>query len=133
VTESDLLFDTWAWWEYLHDTGIGRSLRERFTTHPRFRLHTSAITLGELGARLDSDGASERIPIACGAIRRTSHVWDVTADIAQEAGPARSQLRESAESASLADAIILVTSRKAGARIVSADPAFASIPGVVRR
>jgi predicted nucleic acid-binding protein len=131
VTESDLLFDTWAWWEYLHETAIGSSLRARFVTSGGFRLHTSAITLAELSALLRSAGATARIAPTCGAIRRTSRVWDVTADIAQEAGPARSKLRESSASASLADAIILVTAQRAGARIVSADPAFRDVPGVM--
>jgi len=131
VTESDLLFDTWAWWEYLHQTEVGTSLRDRFIASGRFRIHTSTITLAELSVRLHSDGASARSAAASGAIRRSSHVWDVTADIAQEAGPARAKLRESAASASLADAIILVTARRAGARIVSGDPAFKEVPGVV--
>jgi predicted nucleic acid-binding protein len=133
VSESDILFDTWAWWEYLHQTAVGKSLRDRYAADRRFRLHTSAISLGELSARLQLDGAADRIATACGAIRRMSHVWDVTADIAQEAGPARARLREASEFASLADAIILVTAQRAGARIVSADPAFRDIPGVVSR
>ncbi len=131
MTESDILFDTWAWWEYLHATAVGASLRDRFLDGARFRVHTSTITLAELSARLQADGSSESISSACGAIRRMSHLWDVTADIAQEAGPARAQLRESSPDASLADAVICVTARKAGARIVSADPAFRRSPGVV--
>ena len=133
MTDSDLVFDTWAWWEYLHQTVAGASLRARFISGGNFRLHTSSISIGELSARLQSDGAVERISGACGAVRRMSHVWDVTADIAQEAGPARARLRESSDSASLADAIILVTAQRAGARIVSADPAFKDVPGIVRR
>ncbi len=132
MTESDLLFDTWAWWEYLHQTAVGVSLRRRFVERGSFRLHTSSITLAELSARLHADGVATRIAAACGAIRRTSHLWDVTADIAQDAGPARAKLRESSSSASLADAIIYVTARRAGSRIVSADPAFQDVPGVVR-
>lgn len=132
MTESDLVFDTWAWWEYLHETVLGASLRTRFVSSEQYRLHSSAITLGELSARLQSDGVAERIASTCGAVRRMSHIWDVTADIAQEAGLARAKLRQASPSASLADAIILVTAQRAGARIVSADPAFRDVPGVVR-
>jgi predicted nucleic acid-binding protein len=131
VTESDLLFDTWAWWEYLHKTPTGVSLKERFLTGDRYRVHSSAISLGELGARLSSDGVPDRVASVCGSIRRMSRVWDVTADIAQEAGPTRTKLRRNDEFASLADAIVAVTATRAGARIVSADPAFRGIPGVV--
>jgi predicted nucleic acid-binding protein len=131
VTEYDLLFDTWAWWEYLHGTPSGNSLRQSYLEGSRFRIHTSAITLAELSARLHADNAVERIAWACGAVRRMSHVWDVTADIAQEAGPSRAALRKSSSAASIADALILVTARKAGARIVSADRAFKDLPGVL--
>jgi predicted nucleic acid-binding protein len=133
VTESDLVFDTWAWVECLHGTPIGDSLRARFLDDDRFRIHTSVITLAELSARLHTDNAADRVSAACGAIRRMSHIWDVTADMAQEVGAARARLRKSSSAASLADAIILLTARNAGARVVSADPAFRDVPGVVPR
>lgn len=132
MSDSDLVFDTWAWWEYLHETRTGTSLRRRYGNPDRFRLHTSAISLGEIAARLVTDGARDRVGMVCGAIRRVSRTWDVTADIAQEAGRVRSRLRERTGSASLADAIILVTAQRAGARIVSADPAFSAVPGTIR-
>jgi predicted nucleic acid-binding protein len=133
VSDSDLLFDTWAWWEYLQGTAVGTSLRNRYVVDNRFRIHTSAITLGELSAKLAADGALERVAPACGAIRRLSHLWEVTPDIAQEAGPVRVELRRTSKKASLADALILVTSRRAGARLVSGDPAFAGVSGVITK
>lgn len=131
MIESNLLFDTWAWWEYLFGTRVGQTLREKFLEDRRCRVHTSAITLAELSARLHADQVPDRVPAACGSIRRMSHVWEVTADIAQESGAARVTLRKSSPEASLADAIIYVTARRASARIVSADPAFRSVPGVI--
>lgn len=133
MSESDLLFDSWAWWEYLHATRAGASLARRFVTGGSYRLHTSAITFGELAGRLRADGGGDRIAVVCGAIRRTSHVWNLTSDLAQEAGVARQKLRESAPEASLADAIVYVTARRANARIVSADPAFRRVPGAITR
>jgi predicted nucleic acid-binding protein len=133
VSDSDPLFDTWAWWEYLQGSKVGASLRDRYVSSSRFRIHTSALTLRELASKLDSDGVRERAASACGAIRRLSHLWDVTADIAEETGLLREELREHSRSASLADAVIFVTSRRAGARIVSADLAFAGVPRVVSR
>jgi predicted nucleic acid-binding protein len=133
VTESDLVFDTWAWWEYLHGTRIGEALRKHYLESGRFRIHTSAISLAEVAARLHVDSAADSVPAACGSIRRMSHMWDVSSDIAQEAGAARTALRRSSSTASLADAIILVTAQRAGARIVSDDPAFKNVPGVLAR
>ena len=132
MSASDLLFDTWAWWEVLHGTRVGRSLRTRFLLDGKHRIHTSAISLAEVSARLASDGAPGRIEATCGAIRRESRIWDVTADIAVDAGRARGELPRTLRSASLADAVILVTARRAGAVLVSGDPAFAGVPGVIR-
>lgn len=132
MTESDLLFDTWAWWEYLHDTEVGARLRVRYIVSGKSRIHTSAISLGEIAAQLAGQGASARVSAACGAIRRMSHIWDVTGDIAQEGGVARAKLRQHASQASLADGIILATAQRAGARIVSNDPAFNGQTGVIR-
>ena len=133
VSESDLLFDTWAWWEYLRATSTGKSLRNRYLRSGAYRVHTSVITLAELSAKLWSEGHGDRASAACGSIRRLSHIWEIDADIAQDAGPARTELRKSLETASLADAIIVVTSRRAGARLVSGDPAFAQVPGIIRK
>ncbi len=133
MNESELLFDTWAWWEYLHRTPTGVSLRHRFVESGRHRLHTSAISLGELAARLDLEEHADRVDAACGAIRRMSRIWEVTPDIAEEGGRSRRRLRQSSPSASLADGIILATARRAGARIVSGDSAFDGVPGTIRR
>lgn len=133
VSESDLFFDTWAWWEYLSGTTVGHSLRDRFVEGGKYRIHTSAVSLGEIAAKLAANGNEERVDSACGAIRRLSHVWDVTADIAQEAGIAREELRRQESSASLADGIVLVSSRRAGARLVSGDSAFSNVPNLIDR
>lgn len=131
MTDSDVLFDTSAWWEYLFETPTGARLRTRFVDDGRARIHTSAISLGEIGARLSEAGAEDRVGTICGSIRRMSRVWEVTADIAQEAGPVRSRLRTEAKDASLADALVLVTAQRAGARLVSSDRAFRAVPGVI--
>ena len=133
MTGSDVLFDTWAWWEYLHGTRTGESLRRRFVGPTGIHLHTSAISLAELAAKLAAEGSRNRIDLVCGSIRRASRVWDVTADLAVEGGIARAELRRSTPSASLADGIVFATARHSGARIVSADPAFRYVPGVITR
>jgi len=132
VSESDLLFDTRAWWEYLRASPVGESLRHRYLRGGAHRIHTSVITLAEISAKLWSEGHGDRVSATLGSIRRLSHVWEVDADIAQDAGAIRVELRKSLETASLADAIILVTSRRAGARLVSGDRAFTGVPGVIR-
>ena len=83
MTEFDFLYDTWAWWEYLRETAIGASVRERCFQGRSARVHTSTLTIAEISALLQSANARDRAETACGAIWRMSHIWDVTADIAQ--------------------------------------------------
>lgn len=131
MTGSDLLLDAWAWVEIFRGSQQGVALRRRWFIPARYRLHTSAITVAELGAKLAQDGEAGRIPAIVAAIRAAGRIHDVVTDIAQKAGPLRLRLRETDSSASLADALVLATARTIGARILTRDPAFRDQPEVV--
>lgn len=132
MTASSVLFDTWAWWEVLQGTPGGARLKRRYLDAPGVRVLTSAVSLGELSAKLSSQGLEGSIPVTVTSIRQASSVEDVTGDLAVEAGVLRSRLRKKARSASLADGIVLATARKFGARVISIDSAFAGEPAVGR-
>jgi predicted nucleic acid-binding protein len=131
VNESDVLFDTWAWWEVLSGTATGRRLAHRFLRLPVGLVHTSALTLGELAAKLAREGGGDRIDSMETAIRAASRLHDVTVAIAVEGGRLREALRRNEPNASLADGIILATARDAGARLLSADRAFRGLPEIL--
>lgn len=124
MTASSVLFDTWAWWEVLHGTTLGKKLARRYVEAPGVRLHTSALSFGEIAAKLAAMGAEDRLPELSAAMRAAGEVHDVTHVIAQEGGTLRQELRQRAPDASLADGIILAQARSLGATIVSRDPAF---------
>jgi predicted nucleic acid-binding protein len=130
VTASRVLFDTWAWWEVLQGSPDGARLQRRYLNVAGIQVLTSAISLGELSAKLASQGQEESIPITVSSIRQASTVVDLTGDLAVGAGILRSRLRKRAKSASLADAIVLATARQHGARVISIDAAFAGEPEV---
>ncbi|MGP8075012.1 MAG: PIN domain-containing protein [Thermoplasmata archaeon] len=128
MTGSEILLDSWAWWEVLHDTATGRRIAQKFLTAPPERVHTSALTLGELAAKLMLEGDESRIDLMETAIRSVSRLHDVSPALAIEGGRLRGRLRRGERAASLADGIILATARHEGARIVSADRAFRGLP-----
>jgi predicted nucleic acid-binding protein len=132
VTGSDVLLDTWAWWELLRGSKKGAAIQRRFLRSGRIRVHTSAITIGEITAKLASMGERGRVDIVLGSIRRTGPIHDVTVEVARTAGLIRAVLRKSAREASLADGIVLATARSVGAQLVSADSAFKGQPDVLR-
>lgn len=147
MTASDVLLDTWAWWEILFETPVGQELSERYVEDPTVGVHTSALAIGEIVAKLhtldtthdpeeedgvlqndvDLDRLEDRI---VSSIRAFSELHDVRPAIAQQAGAVRSKLRESKATASLADALMLVTARELGAVLVSDDGAFDDEPDV---
>lgn len=130
MTASSVLFDTWAWWEVLQGTPTGSRLKRRYLDARGIRVLTSAISLGELSAKLASLGLEGSIALTASSIRQVSTVEDVTGDLAVEAGVVRARLRRRTKTASLADGIVLATARKYGARLISNDSAFAGEPDV---
>lgn len=125
MSASRVLFDTWAWWEVLQGSAVGARLKRRYLDPAGVEVLTSAISLGELSAKLASQGLAASIPVTISSVRQASRIEDLTGDLAVEAGILRSQLRKRTKSASLADGIVLATARKHGARLVSTDLAFA--------
>ncbi len=130
VTASKVLFDTWAWWEVLQGSPAGARLWRRYLDSSGVQVITSAISLGELSAKLASQGLEASIPVTISSIRRSSSVEDLTGDLAVEAGILRTRLRRKVRSASLADGIVLATARQHGARLISIDPALVGEPDV---
>jgi predicted nucleic acid-binding protein len=128
VSASEVLFDTWAWWEVLGDSLVGRRLAKRFLRPPGRTVHTSVLTLGELAAKMARQGDTKKIDLMELAVRSASRLHDVSAAIALRGGRLREELRRREPNASLADGIILATARTAGVRLVSADRAFRGLP-----
>jgi predicted nucleic acid-binding protein len=130
VTASKVLFDTWAWWEVLQGSPAGARLARRYLDAPGVQVLTSALSLGELSAKLSSQGSEESIPTPMNSIRHACALVDVTGELAFGAGVLRTHLRKRSRSASLADAIVLATARRQGALVISMDRDFAGEPDV---
>ena len=128
MTGSRVLLDTWAWWEILRGSTKGVDLQRSYLEPQGTRVFTSSITLGEISAKMTSEGQKRDIPLVVASIRRESEVVDVTPEIAVSAGVLRQDLRKADSQASLADAIVLSTARDLDAILVSADPAFVGQP-----
>ncbi len=129
---SEVLLDTWAWWEILFDTPLGRRLRRRYLGRANVRVHTSVLTIAEIGAKLAARGEARRLGPILGALRSMGPIHEVTATVAEAAGPLRQDLRRLRPDASLVDALVLATARAVGARLVSGDGAFKGVPDVVQ-
>lgn len=130
VTESEVAFDTWAWWEFLFGTPRGARLRRKFLARPQSRVHCSALSLGELAAKIYAAGWTSRVDRVLARVRARAIVHDVTPQLAAEGARLKVQLRAAHRNVGLIDGIILATARQAGARLISGDPAFGGQPDV---
>lgn len=130
MTTTRAFLDTWAWWEIVHDTPVGRRLDARFVRGAE--PHTSAWALGELAAKLALHAPPERVTSGMARVRQVATVHDVTANLAVAGAALRRDLRNKAPRASLGDGVMLATARHLGLRLVSADAAFVGQPDVVR-
>lgn len=130
MTASEVVFDTWAWWEVLHGTATGRRLQ---STHlAKGKVHSCAFVLAELGAKLADADRTEELQAVVQRIASAGRIIAVDDHLAQAAGPLRKTLRKHDPEASLADAVMLAAARSLGLPLVSGDRAFRGQPGVVR-
>lgn len=130
MTASEIVFDTWAWWEVLHGTSTGRRLQTTYLA--KGKVHSSAFVLVELAAKLAEGGLEDEVPRLLQRIATAGRIVPVDDRIAQAAGLLRARLRERDPRAGLADAVMLATARHLGCRLVSADGAFRGQSDVVK-
>ena len=131
MTASNVVFDTWAWWEVFGATPAGRRLARKYVENPRVRIHTSILGLAELSAKFLAEGQPSRTAGAFNHVESRGRVIPITRAVAEAAGPLRAHLRRTDRDASLVDALVLAAARDLGYVLVSADPAFARESDVV--
>lgn len=130
VTASEVVFDTWAWWEVLHGTPTGRRLQSAHLA--KGKVHSSAYVIAELSAKLANAGLGGELAAVAQRIASAGRIVAVDARIAAAAGPLCLALRQRDPGASLADALMLATARSMGLKLVSADAAFKGQSDVLR-
>lgn len=120
----EVLFDTWAWWEVLHETPKGRQLWKRYGGHLPIRIRTSVLTLAELLAKLVEVGYPRPPEEALAFVETRTRVEPVSEEQARKAGPLRRELRLKSPKAGLVDALILAAAQGAGLALISGDRAY---------
>ena len=123
MTDSDVFFDSDPWFDVLRGTERGRRLGAKYGA---VRIHTSLLSLAEIGAKLLETGSpAGDVEKAVALIERDSHaVHPLTVDDARCAWRRRAELRKTHPDAGLSDAIILCQAERLGYPLVSADQAF---------
>jgi predicted nucleic acid-binding protein len=120
----EYVVDAYAWVEYLIGSEIGARVKVVLEDE-NVGIYTSAVTLGEVMSKIAREEQD-----ACTAYRillSNSDVVDVDEELSKQTGMIHAEMRKSRKDFGLADAFVLATARKLGARILTGDPHFQGI------
>jgi len=116
-----IVFDTYAWIEYFKGSETGAKVKQIVESKEN-EVFSSLITIAEVCSifkRQDRD-----VEQAYSGITNLSKIFFINLEIAKEIGILHAEIREKIKDFGMADAIVLLTARKLGAKIVTGDPHF---------
>lgn len=122
------VLDSWAWLEYFEGHSRGERVR-KIISDERDEIFTHAVTVAEIISKAVRSGKDVEAVLL--AIRGNSNI--VPADVleSKEVGITHAITKKKSKNFSLADAFVLATARKMKANIVTGDPDFRDINGVI--
>ncbi|MEM3086266.1 MAG: PIN domain-containing protein [Halobacteria archaeon] len=119
--------DTWAWLEYLQGSPAGRKVKE-ILDDPGNEIIANPIIVAELWSQARRRG-QDLAPVTEAINAATVTPLDRT--LGEAAGETHARLRKRDPDFPLADAFVLETARKSGAKVVTGDPHFRGEKDVV--
>lgn len=114
------LIDTYAWIDYLEGGKLGEKVRkEIFGNNEIFSL---MVTIAEVISKVKRKGLN--VDIAYNAMVRNSKIIEVNPEISKNAGLFHADVRKKIKNFGLVDALLLMTARDIGAKIITGDLHF---------
>lgn len=121
ISQNTYLLDSWAWVEYFDATKHGGKIKE-YLENVDNAIITCSINLAEVVRKFVS---KENDPhIALKGINSLSKIIPLDSELAFSSGELHAKLKHKSRDFGLADAIVLATARKHGAKILTGDPHF---------
>lgn len=125
---SNLVFDAYAWLEYLDGSKDGGRVNELINNSEN-TVFTNNVTFAEVISV--AKRRRSNVEIAARAILSLSQVYEGDLEFYKDVGLLHAELRQNIPRFGLADAFVLLTARKLGAKVVTGDPHFKGLKGVV--
>jgi predicted nucleic acid-binding protein len=122
-----IVADAYAWVEYLDGTPRGEKLRAILEGDAE--VYTSAVTLAEVVSKAARAGRDHQTAYA--VIHGNSTVVDANEQLSNQAGVLHAEIRRTVHDFGLADAYVLATARRLGAKVLTGDPHFADIEDAI--
>lgn len=114
------VIDAYAWVEYLAGTERGKKVRDILTSERD--VYTSVLTLAEITSKVKRNGNDPETAFV--AIAAHSSFVEIDCQLARNAGEVHFEGRKTMHDFGLADAFVLATARRLGAKILTGDEHF---------
>ncbi len=124
---TDYIFDAYAWIEYFEGSEQGKKVRHLLQGENKIVTH--GVTVAEVVSRIQRKGLDGEA--AFQAMLSLSQISQTDVDFCKEVGFVHAETRARLPGFGLADAFVLLLSRKTGGRIVTGDPHFRKERGVM--
>ena len=115
------VFDTFAWIEYFNGSESGRKVNGIIESGEN-DIFSSIITVAEVSSILKRKEKDTELGYK--NMINLSRIFFLNTELAKEAGILHADIRKKIKDFGLADAFVLLTARKLGAKIVTGDPHF---------
>lgn len=117
------VIDSYAWLEYFMGTSAGEKVREIVDSTVHERL-TPAICVAEIYAKSLRVEDLDKAELRRGFMRARSAITPLTEELAVEAAKIDVEMKKKVEGWGLADSIVLATTRKRKAKVITGDEHF---------
>jgi len=116
-----IVFDTYAWVEYLKGSEIGEKATQILESQEN-EIFTSIITVVELASILKRGDKDTELGYKI--VKDLSKIHFIDLELAKEAGILHAETRKKIKDFGIVDCLILLTARKLNAKILTGDPHF---------
>jgi len=124
------VIDSYAWLEYFMGTPAGEKVREIVDSPDHERL-TPSICIAEVYAKSLRVEGLEKAELRRGFIRSRSAIVSLTEELAVEAAKIDVEVKKMVDGWGLADSIVLATTRKRKAKVITGDEHFKGLTETV--
>jgi len=121
------LIDSWAWMEYLNGSSAGRRVKE--IEDDSNEIFTHVVSLAEIASKVKRRGRD--VEVAWNAVKTNSKISYVDEYDSKKAGLLHAKTKSTIPNFSLGDAFVLAAARELEAKVLTGDPDFETIGGVV--
>lgn len=115
------VIDSYAWIEYFKESEKGIKFG-RIIDSMENEIFSSIITIAEVCGIFKRENRDAEL--AFQSIINLSNIFNINPELAKEAGILHAEIKKKIKDFGLADAFVLLTARKLGAKIVTGDPHF---------